>query len=64
MGSEEQTLDIFRILPDGSPRWVETVKGRQEAKERITQLMSAAPAQYQVHDPRTNAFVDVFAKNA
>lgn len=64
MGSEEPTLDIFRILPDGSPRWVETAKGREEARKKITELMAAAPGKYQVHDPRTNAFINVFAKNA
>lgn len=64
MGSEEETLDIFRISPDGSPRWIETVKGRDQAKKRIAHLLSLAPANYQVHDPRTNAFVDVFAKTA
>lgn len=64
MSTKEQTLDIFRILPDGSPRWVETVKSREEAKKRVAHLMSAAPAQYQVHDPRTHTFINVFAKNA
>lgn len=64
MGSKEQTLDIFRILSDGSPRWVETVKGREEARKKITELMVAAPGKYQVHDPRTNTFVDVFVKSA
>lgn len=61
---EEQKLDIFRILPDGQALWIETVKGRNEAKERVTQLISAMPARYQVHDPRTNEFIDVFAKCA
>ncbi|MFZ0641341.1 MAG: hypothetical protein WA020_10255 [Candidatus Acidiferrales bacterium] len=64
MAADEQTLDIFRILPDGSPLWVEAVKGREEAKKRIAHLVSVAPARYQVHDPRTNKFIDVFAKSA
>lgn len=64
MGADEQTLDIFRILPDGSPLWVETVKGREEARERITHLISVTPAKYKVHDPRTNKFIDVFARSA
>lgn len=64
MGSEEQSLDIFRIFPDGTPRWVETVKGREEARKRIAHLMNTAPGKYQAHDPRTNTFIDVFAKNA
>jgi hypothetical protein len=49
-------------LTDGSPRWIEAVKGCDEAKKRIAQLMSASSAQYQVHDPRTNTFIDAFAK--
>jgi hypothetical protein len=64
MSFKEQTLDIFRIQPDGSPRWVETVKSREEARKRIAHLITVAPAQYQVHDPRTHTFIDVFAKNA
>jgi hypothetical protein len=64
MITDEQTLDIFRILPDGSPIWVEAVKGREEARKRIAQLAAATPANYQVHDPRTNTFIDVFARSA
>lgn len=61
---EEQKLDIFRILPDGQALWVETVKGRNEAKKRVAHLVSVTPAQYQVHDPQTNKFIDVFTKCA
>ncbi|MGC1106202.1 MAG: hypothetical protein WA876_06665 [Candidatus Acidiferrales bacterium] len=64
MAVDEETLDIFRVLPDGSPLWVETAKGREEARKRIAHLISVAPAKYKVHDPRTNKFVDVFAKSA
>lgn len=61
---EQQKLDIFRVLPDGQPLWVETVKGRNEAKKRVVHLLSVKPARYQVHDPQTNKFIDVFTKCA
>jgi hypothetical protein len=64
MAPEQRKLDIFRILPDGSARWIEAVKSRVQAKERITQLMSVAPGLYRVHDPQTNTFIDVFARSA
>lgn len=61
---DERKLDIFRVMPDGKPLWVETVRGRNEAKERVAQLISVKPAEYQVHDPQTNKFIDVFTKCA
>jgi len=61
---EERKLDIFRILPDGQALWVEAVKGRDAAKERVAQLISVKPAEYQVHDPQTNKFIDIFTKCA
>lgn len=64
MSADEQSLDIFRILSDGKPLWVEKVKNREEARKRIAQLVAALPAEYRVHDPRTHAFVDVFARRA
>ncbi len=64
MAADEQTLDIFRILPDGTPIWVEAVKGREEARKRITALVATTPATYRVHDPRSNTFIDVFARSA
>jgi hypothetical protein len=64
VSSDEQSLDIFRILSDGKPLWVEKVKNREEARRRIAQLIAEIPAEYRAWDPRTNAFVDVFARRA
>jgi hypothetical protein len=64
MSADGQWLDIFRILSDGKPLWVEKVKNREEARKRIAQLVATLPAEYRVHDPQNHTFIDVFAKRA
>lgn len=42
------SFDIFKVTPDG-PLWVEAVSCFREAKERMTALAQAFPAEYFIH---------------
>lgn len=61
---DERTFDIFRTLPDGSPIWVEAVKGMDGLRQRLIQLQQIHPDNYRIYDPRTGAFVDFLDKTA
>ena len=63
MPFDEQKLDVFRILADGSPLWVATVHGQVEAREKIGELAARTPAEYKVYDSRQKKFIDVFSKS-
>lgn len=62
--NEDRTFDIFRTLPDGSPVWIEAVKGAENARKRLIQLQQIAPDKYRVFDSVGNRFVDDFGKTA
>ncbi|MFY9688788.1 MAG: hypothetical protein WA369_05340 [Candidatus Acidiferrales bacterium] len=44
------TYDIFRKLPAGDPVWVEAVRGLEDAKSRVQELVSARPGDYYIYD--------------
>jgi len=60
----QRIFDIFRTLPDGSPLWVEAVKGIEDARKRLIELECIAPDKYRVYDSTSNSFVDILDKTA
>jgi hypothetical protein len=64
MNNDQRTFDIFRTLPDGSPLWVEAVKGIDDTRRRLIELQRIAPDKYRVYDSVSNSFVDLLGKTA
>jgi len=64
MFKDERTFDIFRTLADGSPIWVEVVRGMDGLRQRLAELQQIHPDHYRVYDPRSGAFVDFLDKTA
>ncbi len=54
----EPMFDIFATLPDGSPLWLESVEGLDEAKERLSGLVRARPGRYFIYSERTGGVVE------
>jgi hypothetical protein len=48
----EPVVDIFARLPDGSPIWLETVQGLQNARARMRDLNRVAPRDYFIYCER------------
>jgi hypothetical protein len=44
------TYDIFRKLPAGEPVWVEAVQGLEDAKSRLSELVTVRPGDYYIYD--------------
>jgi hypothetical protein len=42
-------FDIFSRLPDGSPLWLESVEGFEQAQRRLNGLMRVHPGEYFVY---------------
>jgi hypothetical protein len=45
----EQVFDIFSRLPDGTPMWLESVEGFDEAKNRVKILARFRPGKYFIY---------------
>lgn len=45
----ESMFDIFSRLPDGSPLWIESVEGLEEAKKRLSRLARYRPGRYFIY---------------
>jgi hypothetical protein len=45
----EWVVDIFARLPDGSPIWLESIEGLQNARARVRKLNSVAPRDYFIY---------------
>jgi hypothetical protein len=52
------TYDIFRLLPDSTPLWMEAVVGLEQARKRLNALSGASPAAYLIYDSHLARFVD------
>jgi hypothetical protein len=48
----DKPLDIFRLEPDGTMRWVEAVGDFETGKARIETLLAQQPAAYYIFDLR------------
>ena len=52
-----RTYDIFTILPDFGPRWVDAVVGLEEARKRLNDLAGVKSAKYLIYDSRMATFI-------
>ncbi|HEV2615513.1 MAG TPA: hypothetical protein VGU63_02760 [Candidatus Acidoferrales bacterium] len=52
--SGDHTYDIFRRLPDGTPIWVEAVKGEESARQRMASLARMNSCEYFLYDVPLN----------
>ena len=53
----EPIFDIFSRLPDGSPLWLESVEGLEEARERLDGLARVRPGKYFLYSEKTGGVV-------
>ena len=51
--ASERVYDIFRELPEGTPVWVEAVKGLPQAMKRLQELSARSAGKYFVYDTHT-----------
>jgi hypothetical protein len=59
----EPIFDIFRTLPDGSPIWLESVEGLQQAKRRLNWLAQLQPGRYFIYSEKTGGVVERFPEH-
>jgi len=52
-----RTYDIFRILPDSTPLWVDAVVGLDQARKRLNDLAGVESAKYLIYDSRMARFI-------
>ena len=52
-----RTYDIFRILPNSAPLWVDAVVGLEQARNRLNDLGGVESANYLIYDSRMGAFI-------
>jgi|HubBroStandDraft_6_1064221.scaffolds.fasta_scaffold2657771_1 hypothetical protein len=50
-------FDIFSRLPDGSPLWLESVEGLEEARKRLDGLARVRPGKYFLYSEKTGGVV-------
>lgn len=58
MTAMEPMFDIFVTLPDGSPLWLEAVKGFDEARRRLNRFARARPGNYFLYSEKTGGVVE------
>ena len=56
------TYDIFKKDAAGSPIWLETVEGLDQAKARVRYLRASGTGEYLVFSPAINGFLSLDAK--
>ena len=52
-----RTYDIFRILPDFGPLWVDAVVGLEQARKRLNDLAGVESAKYLIFDSHKATFI-------
>ncbi len=52
-----RTYDIFRILPDSAPLWVDAVVGLEQARKRLNDLADVESANYFIYDSHMATFI-------
>lgn len=50
-------FDIFSRLPDGSPLWIESVEGLEEATKRLKKLARHYPGRYFIYSEQAGGVV-------
>lgn len=53
-----RTYDIFRILPDFGPLWVDAVIGLEQARKRLNDLAEVESAKYLIYDSHVATFIE------
>ncbi len=53
-----RTYDIFRILPDFAPLWVDAVVGLEQARKRPNDLADVESANYLIYDSHMARFIE------
>lgn len=52
------TYKIFRTLPSGDAVWIETVKGLENARERLLDLVSNSSFEHFIWDPSAGEVIE------
>ncbi len=52
-----RTYDIFKILPDFAPLWVDAVVGLEQARKRLNDLADVESAKYLIYDSYMATFI-------
>jgi hypothetical protein len=52
-----RTYDIFRILPDFGPLWVDAVVGLEQARKRLNDLAGVESAKNLIYDSHMATFI-------
>ena len=59
MGTAESAMyDIFMRFPDGTPLWLEAVKGLDEARQRLAALARTSDAEYFIYSEKSGGIID------
>ena len=53
----EPIFDIFTRLPDGSPLWVESVAGFEQARRRLSGLERVHPGEYFIYSEQRGGVI-------
>jgi len=53
----EPIFDIFSRLPDGSPLWLESVKGLDQARQRLHGLARVHPGEYFIYSEQRGGVI-------
>jgi hypothetical protein len=53
-----RTYDIFRILFDSTPLWVDAVVGLEQARKRLGELAGVESGNYLIYDSRVAKFIE------
>lgn len=60
----ETVFDIFARLPDGTPIWMESVKGVEKTNRRVHELTLIAPHDYFVYSEASGVVESVTGSKA
>ena len=53
----EPVFDIFSRLPDGSPLWLESVEGFEQAQRRLSGLARTQPGEYFIYSEKSGGVI-------
>lgn len=54
----DANFDIFKRLRNGSPLWITSVLGIEEARARVTRLGLVAPGEYLIYSQQKGIIVE------
>lgn len=60
----EPIFDIFSRLPDGSPLWVESIAGFEQARSRLSGLERVHPGEYFIYSEQRGGVICRVTENA